>query len=255
MATEIRANLFNVALVVSISAASALIICTTVVANTYKARLENPKRMEQSLAVTGSARKRIRSDLGVWSIHVCGKGDDTKTAYADMKKSMDRVQKFLSDRGFSPAEISLGAIASHSVFRRDRFGNVTMDVTGYKLSRACTVSSPQVDKVLSAAAEVTELIQEELDVQSGTPEFYYTKIGDLKIEMIGEASRDARMRADQIVEHAGCSIGEVRNARMGVLQITRPESTEVSASGIYDTSTIDKDVNAVVSLTFGIQNR
>ena len=73
--------------------------------------------------------------------------------------------------------------------------------------------------------------------------------------MIGEASKDARQRADQIVTHAGCSIGEVRVARMGVLQITRPECTEVSSSGIYDTSTIDKDVNSVVSLTFALENR
>jgi len=255
MATDIRANLFNVALVVSISAASALIICTSVVANTYKARLDNPKKMEQSLAVTGSARKRIRSDLGVWTISVSGSGDDTKAAYAAMKKAMDRVQKFLDDHKFSPAEVSLGAISSESKKKLDRFGRDTADVSGYKLTRSCTVTSPQVTAVSGAAAEVTELIQEELDIQSGTPEYYYTKIGDLKIEMIGEASRDARMRADQIVEHAGCGIGEVRNARMGVLQITRPESTDVSPGGIYDTSTIDKDVTAVVSLTFGIQNR
>lgn len=46
----------------------------------------------------------------------------------------------------------------------------------------------------------------------------------------------------------------VRNARMGVLQIVRPELTEVSSGGIYDTSTIEKDVTAVVSLTFGLTN-
>jgi hypothetical protein len=39
---------------------------------------------------------------------------------------------------------------------------------------------------------------------------------------------------------------------MGVLQITRPHSTEVSSYGIYDTDTIDKDVRAEVSVTFGV---
>ncbi len=54
--------------------------------------------------------------------------------------------------------------------------------------------------------------------------------------MIGEASRDARTRADQVVGNAGCAIAEVRHARMGVLQITQPNSTDVSDTGIYDTT-------------------
>ena len=48
---------------------------------------------------------------------------------------------------------------------------------------------------------------------------------------------------------AGCRVGEVRTARMGVLQVTQPDSTETTGGGVYDTSTIEKDVCAVVSLT------
>lgn len=255
MATEIRANLLSVAIVVSVSVAGALIICTNVVANTYRARLENPKKMDQSLAVTGSARKRIRSDLAVWRIKVSGTGDDMKLGFAALKKAVDRVGKFLENQKFAASEIALGGIDSQPKYATDRRGNETKEIAGYILTRWYTVTSPSVDAVAAAATEVTELLQEDLDVVSNLPEYYYTKIGDLKIAMIGEASKDARQRADQIVTQAGCSIAEVRLARMGVLQITRPECTDVSASGIYDTSTIDKDVNAVVSLTFGLENR
>lgn len=255
MATEIRANLLSVALVVSVSVAGALIICTYVVTNTYRARLDNPKKMDQSLAVTGSARKRIRSDLAVWRIKVSGTGEDMKLGFAALKKSVDRVGKFIADQKFTPSEIALGSIESQPKYATDRRGTETKEIAGYILTRWFTVTSARVDEVAAAATQVTELLQEDLDIVSNLPEFYYTKIGDLKIAMIGEASKDARQRADQIVTQAGCGIAEVRVARMGVLQITRPECTDVSASGIYDTSTIDKDVNAVVSLTFGLENR
>ena len=66
------------------------------------------------------------------------------------------------------------------------------------------------------------------------------------------ASADARLRADNIASATGAALGELRDARMGVLQITRPLSTEVSSWGIYDTDTIEKDVRAVVTATFGI---
>jgi len=73
------------------------------------------------------------------------------------------------------------------------------------------------------------------------------------IKLLGEASQDARKRADEIVKNAGGSVGEVRSAQMGVLQITEPNSTEVSGTGRYDTSTIEKDISAVVTVTFGVQ--
>ncbi|MEP6847365.1 MAG: SIMPL domain-containing protein, partial [Acidobacteriota bacterium] len=47
-------------------------------------------------------------------------------------------------------------------------------------------------------------------------------------------------------------IGSVRSAKMGVLQITPADSTEVSDSGMYDTSTIDKDMTAVVNISFAV---
>ena len=70
--------------------------------------------------------------------------------------------------------------------------------------------------------------------------------------MLGEAAKDAKERADKIAASTGNSIGPVRSARMGVLQITPADSTEVSDMGIYSTSTIDKDMTAVVNISFAV---
>jgi uncharacterized protein len=254
MSTGIRGNLFSVAAVVSISAGLAIIACTVIVSRTYRDRFESPKKMDQSLAVTGSSRKRIVSDRAVWSLTVTVTEKDQKEAFAKLKKDLDQVQKFLKDRKFEASDIQLGALNSQPTYALDRRGQPSKEVESYTVSRSLTVSSPQVAAVSTAAPDITELIETGLNIHSGLPEYYYTKIGELKIEMIGEAAKDARSRADQIVTQAGCGISEVRNARMGVLQIVRPESTEVSSGGIYDTSTIEKDVTAVVSLTFGLTN-
>ena len=74
----------------------------------------------------------------------------------------------------------------------------------------------------------------------------------MKIQLLGEATKDARARADEIARNSGCRLGEVRRVQMGVIQITQPNSTEVSGGGMYDTSTIEKDVSVVVSLTLGL---
>jgi hypothetical protein len=51
----------------------------------------------------------------------------------------------------------------------------------------------------------------------------------------------------------GNRVGVVRKAETDVFQITRRFSTDVSSGGIYDTTTIDKDITAVVSITFTVQ--
>lgn len=255
MSAGIRGNLFNVAAIISISAAVAIVTCTALVTGAYQARLETPKRMEQALNVTGSARKRIQSDLAVWRIHINAEAPELKVAYERLKDTTSKVEKFLGSKSFDSAEIALSAIDTQSKHSKDRRGNDMDEIESYRLERTFTITSSNATNVAKASSEVTELIQDGVIVISTAPEYYYTKIGDLKIEMIGEAAKDARARADQIVTHAGCEIVEVRNARMGVLQITQPESTEVSAEGIYDTHTIPKDVTAVVSLSFGLGRR
>jgi len=114
------------------------------------------------------------------------------------------------------------------------------------------VRSGDVDKIAVIAREATELINQGILIESNAPQYYNTKIGDLKIEMLGEAAKDAKTRAEQIANSTGNSIGAVRSAKMGVLQITPPDSTEVSDSGMYDTSSIEKDMTAVVNISFGV---
>jgi len=44
----------------------------------------------------------------------------------------------------------------------------------------------------------------------------------------------------------------VRSARMGVLQITPADSNEVSGEGMNDTSALEKDITAVVNISFAV---
>ena len=76
-----------------------------------------------------------------------------------------------------------------------------------------------------------------VNVASQHPEYYYTKAADLKVQLLGAATKDARARADEIAANSGSRVTEVRRAQMGIVQITQPNSTDVSAGGMYDTTT------------------
>jgi hypothetical protein len=80
----------------------------------------------------------------------------------------------------------------------------------------------------------------------------YTKIADLKVTMLAEATKDARKRAEMIAENAGNTLGKLKYADMGVIQITPLYSNEVSDYGMNDTYSLEKEITAIVHCEFEI---
>ena len=71
--------------------------------------------------------------------------------------------------------------------------------------------------------------------------------------MVGEASKNAKLRAESMVAGTNGKIGVMNSARMGVFQIVPVDSTEVNDYGINDTSSIEKKVVATVTATFTVR--
>jgi len=210
------------------------------------------KRGDQTITVTGSARKRIKSDLVIWRAAVSYQAPVLADAYRSLSESVPRVKSYLVGKGIPENQITISSISSQTLHSKGANGEESADISGYSLRQELGVRSNDVDKIAQIARQATELINQGILIESQAPEYHYTKLGDLKIEMLAEAAKDAKTRAEQIAKSTGSSIGSVRSARMGVLQITPADSSEVSDSGMNDTSSLDKDITAVVNIGFGV---
>lgn len=210
------------------------------------------KKGDEAITVTGSAKKRITSDLVVWSAGVSAQAPALTEAYKQLSESIPKIKQYLLDKGVPEAEMTVSSITTTPQKVHDKEGNETSEITGYILQQQVEVRSNDVAKIAQLAREATELINQGILIESKPPQYYYTQIGDLKIEMLGEASKDAKERAERIASSTGNSIGSVRSAKMGVLQVTAADSTDVSDYGVYDTSTIEKDMTAVVNISFAV---
>lgn len=248
-----RIHIVVAVLVVCVAVGGSFVTSTWVASRAYLKRGEQQERVTRTLDVTGSAKKAITSDLALWSIRVAGEGKTIEDAFTKMTAYGDKVRGFLGDKGFPAEAVKAGPIRTDTHYRKDEKGNATRDITSYELVRVFEVRTADVRLVEKAAGEVTEILKTGAHVESLAPEFVYTKLADLKIQMIGEATRNARERADRIAAESGCRVGTVKDARAGVLQITRPWSTEVSAGGTNDTSSVEKDVTSVVHLSLVIE--
>jgi hypothetical protein len=210
------------------------------------------KRGDQTITVTGSARKRIKSDLVVWRSAISYQAPVLSEAYRSLSEAVPRVKAYLVSKGIAENQITVSSISSQTLHSRTSEGEESSEITGYSLRQELSVRSNDVDKISQIARQATELINQGILIESMAPEYLYTQLGGLKIEMLAEAAKDAKVRAGQIAQSTGSSIGSVRSARMGVLQITAADSNEVSDSGMNDTSSIEKDITAVVNIGFAV---
>lgn len=211
------------------------------------------KSGEEAVNVTGSARKRIKSDLVVWSAGLSVQSPRLADAYAALSADVPRIKQYLAAKGVADNQMTVSAISSTTQYARDENGNETTAITGYRLRQEIEVRSPEVDRIAQIARESTELINQGILLESSPPRYFYTQLGDLKIEMLGEAAKDAKERAERIAASTGNRIGSLRSARMGVMQITAADSQDVSDYGISDTTSVEKDVQAVVNISFAVE--
>lgn len=212
------------------------------------------KSQDQTISVTGSAKRRLRSDLVIWSGSVTTRAPEVAAAYKQLAVNVPRVTDYLLKKGVAKGELVVSSISTKRILAHDKEGNeIPGSVTSYEMVQTLEVRSHEVDKITQISREVTELINDGVMLESDSPQYLYTKLGDLKIQMLAEAAKDAKIRADQIAASTGSHIGKLRSARMGVMQVNAADASEISDTGVNDTSSIDKDIMAVVTSSFALE--
>jgi hypothetical protein len=246
--------------------AIANVICVGILAWCYLAVKLEPK----TLAVTGSARKAIVSDVVTWSGTITAKDPNLVKAYDDLKVASDKVKAFLVANGIPESDITLSAISTLRRFHQDIVNATPADsesdrpaakptiittdkVEMYTLSQSFFISSTDMKRVPEISRTVTSLIKDGVEIDSGSPCYLYTKLSELKINMLAEATKDATTRAEQIVNNANGRLGKLVEARMGVMQINPKGVTATSAEGVNDTSSYEKEITAIVSVKFEVR--
>ncbi len=237
-----------------IAATTIFSVAIVLVAMIVTARLYLLHGGPNSITVTGSTQQVITSDVATWraSFSRTVGPDGMKTGTDQIKSDTAKVTAYLKAQGIADEEVSLDplSISINDNNKVDSNGDSSQVFTGYTITQSFSVNSNDIAKVGKAATNSGSLIADGILFQTSSPEYYYSKLADLKIQLLNAATQDAKNRAQKIAENTGSELGGLRSATMGVTQITAENSSDVSEEGYYDTSSIRKEATVVVHATF-----
>lgn len=229
-----------------------IIVSVLILCNTYIAK----SRTDDTLMVTGLGKTHFESDLIVWTGRFSQKSMELKWAYAGLSKTYSIIKDYILSMGVDESEIVFSSIDIDTEYKTwyDDNDNYHKEFEGYVLRQDVTIESKKVDIVEKVSREITELITQGIVIYSDSPYYYYTKLEELKLQMIEEAARNARKRAEIIANNSGARLGRLRFSKMGVFQIIGKNSNEnYTYGGAFNTSSKEKTATITVKLNYGIK--
>jgi len=216
----------------------AIIITAFILGQSFKKRNENL----DSISVIGLGSKDFVSDEILWSGSFTATSMDIKSAYSKIISDQKIVSDYFIGKGFKSNEFSFGAVNFQKKFREIKVSNSSDEYIkteqvfdGHEATQSISFSAKKNPELMKRIEEVSnktsELINSGIELTSNTIQYTYSDLPSLKQSLIENATKDASQRANKIVNTADGDLGKLKDASMGVFQITGQGSTEEDSYG------------------------
>ena len=209
--------------------------------------------IDNGISVTGLGSRDFVSDLIIWQSSVSARASNLKEAYALIENRKQSVKEYLVKKGVKSNELEISSIDIEKEFQTMYESNGTSysQFVGYKLTQRIRVESGNVDLVEKISREISELIDQGIEIVTESPLYYYTKLSELKVEMRAQATADAKLRAEKIADKSDAELGSLKHATMGVFQIIGQNTDEdYESGGSFNTSSKNKTATITVRLEY-----
>ena len=199
--------------------------------------------------VKGLAEREVVADIGTWSVNFEASENSLAKAYDSANSAKEKVNAFLKTAGFAEEVTTQNAF---SVMKSDsRDSNQRLIETTYIISGSVSVRSTDVQKIAKAAQQVGDLVGQGVILTNSYPQYLFTKLNDIKPEMLGEATRNARVAAEQFAKDANAHVGSINSAEQGAFNFSARDAGE---NGGDETASINKKVRVVTTISFYLKD-
>lgn len=196
---------------------------------------------ERSVTVRGLAEKDVTADLATWTLSYSSTASDLATAQAGVDRDTQAIRSFFGELGF-PADAIQPSAVNVTQFTNE-------GVTSFTVRQRLTLRSSDIKRAQDAVKRQFELVRRGVVLEEGSGMAYtFTKLNDIKPEMVAKATQDARAAAEQFAKDSGTSVGTIKSATQGYFSIDARDGDSGGGWGVSDTPF--KKVRVVTTIDF-----
>jgi hypothetical protein len=197
--------------------------------------------LDRTVIVKGLAEREVEADQAIWPIRFVSAGNDLEALYRTLENQTAEVRQFLSDQGFNDEEVSVGPPAIVDK-QAQAYGDANVKFR-FSATQTITVYTMAVDRIRDSQREMNVLGKAGIvisgDDYQGRTQYLFTRLNDVKPEMIEEATRNAREVADKFAKDSQSVLGKIKSASQGQFSITDRDSNTPHIKKVRVVSTIE----------------
>lgn len=209
----------------------------------YKAKMDT-----NFVVVKGLAEQDVKADLAVWDLKYVLTGNDVITLQQKLTDQQNIIVKHLKAQGFEDSEIYIGRLNTNDLtanpYRSEQLG------TRFILNQTITITSPKVELVEKSIGTLSQLVAKGIifdNQEYSSPVAYiFTKLNDIKPQMLSTATQNAKAAANEFAKSSGTKVGKIHRAQQGVFSILPREETP----GVSESQQINKKVRVVSTIEY-----
>lgn len=188
--------------------------------------IEKMADKDRYVTVKGLAEREVLANKVVWPLPYKCVGNNLGELYETVEESRNVIVNFLKENGITDEEINISA---PTVTDREAQSYTPDNIKfRYQVEAVITVISPQVEKVIALMGSQAELMKKGVAIgqdYSYQTRFEFTKLNDLKPEMVEEATSNARAVAQKFADDSKSRLNGIRQANQGQFSISSDENT------------------------------
>ncbi|MGB3751538.1 MAG: SIMPL domain-containing protein [Arcobacteraceae bacterium] len=199
------------------------------------------KQLDRSVTVKGLSEREYEADIVIWPIKLSVVGNDLENLYASIDKNRLKVEHFLEKNGIAKDEITFSI---PSIFDKSaqQYGNNTLTQFRYTGTQTVTVYSKNIKSVRKTQTTLSELGKQGIVLVSNSydtqTEYIFTRLNEIKPQMVEEATKEARMTAQKFAEDSESTLGKIKKASQGQFSISQRDKNNPHIKKIRVVSTV-----------------
>ncbi|MEM1050922.1 MAG: SIMPL domain-containing protein [Pseudomonadota bacterium] len=200
------------------------------------------READRSVTVRGLAEREVTADLATWTIAYSAKAETMEAAQGDIDRDTDAIRTFFTELGFAGDALQPTGV---NVSQYSQYGK-----TSFTISQRLQLRTDDIEKAQAAVSKQFDLVRRGVVLQDGSGmNFSFTKLNDIKPEMVAEATKDARKAAEQFAQDSGTDVGTIKSATQGYFSVSSRDGD--GGYGVSDTPY--KKVRVVTTVNFYLE--